>query len=271
MPSISEFSKSNEPSAVVIGMISSSNAHCALIYTLELNSQPTSFLFHIENPLKVSNDIEFSDTGYLFKYPNFIWKPFIEIKDYKKKLLSTKCFAISKANKAMPYGVFHSEDTHFNAKDKLMLGKDSSGLTCATLVKTILKECKIDIIDSTDWPENRVEDQQWKEKMMKYFKELEDKFTASILNLENIKKYTGSKNFDEEINRVREEKVLCQRSVKDFQNALKKKVKRFKPEEIAATSYLDSKYHPAKFKNNEQVELGAETLGINLIKEICGK
>ena len=60
----------------------------------------------------------------------------------------------------MPYGFKYDEYSYFDKENGFVLGKDTSGFTCATFVLTLFRTFGMELIDLESWP-SRAEDSEW--------------------------------------------------------------------------------------------------------------
>ena len=166
MSPIFEFSKSKELFAICIGRTDSKITHSGFLYSEGETPEDSKYYFlHLGGPIHLSNDSEFptaSCKGYIYEFGHYIWLPIL-CDEEQKNLLTSKCILISKQNRSLPYSIIHDENTTFDAKGILKLGANSFGLTCSSFVKTVLKSQNIDIIDDSDWPDERDDDVEWAE------------------------------------------------------------------------------------------------------------
>lgn len=274
MNPITQFSKTNEICAVAIGKTNESNTHCGILYNSEDLNIKNSFFLHLGNPLHLYNETENDENnyqGYNSSSSNFLWLPFNDVPISLLRLIRTKCRVIAKKNNALPYGIFHDENTYFDAIGNLILGQDSSGLTCATFVKVVLKGSGLNIIDEKEWPDDRVSDLDWLKGMVEYYKEEISKFHNNIRTISNN---INKSNNTVEITFLKLEKTKLLTKVDklnnvimDFRDGTKSFFRRYRPEEVSACSYQSFHNFPIKFKYTiDSSQKGAEYFGEQLLQ-----
>lgn len=256
MQQIAEFSKSDAICAVSVGKATEDFTHCGILYETHDTGSKKTFLLHLGNPVSLDNTPEES---YLKANAHFVWKPF----PYPTALLTlvkSRCIAIHKANSLLPYGIFHDDDSEFDANGKMILGADSDGLTCSSFVKTILKSIGINIIDDSDWPVDRPEDLIWLKKLAKHYKDSISWWTDEIAKLrlnsnpENIIKISVYEN------RIKRYSDALSRMTDSIKHEYE--FKRFRPEEIAGAAYSEISEQPLKFEYFQpDTKIGAKERG----------
>lgn len=273
MNSITQFSKTDDICAVAVGKAIGEKTHCGILYNSELEGSKNSFLLHLGNPLHLYNQTEFDQNtfpGYSTTSPNFLWLSFSDVPTQLLKLIRTKCITIAKKNNALSYGVFHDEDTFFDAEGNLILGQDSNGLTCATFVKVVLKGSGVNVIDDTDWPEEREKDVDWLYGLIDFYKKDVISFQAKAREIQNI--INKNKNNAEVILlRYEKTKILAKidklnKTIQEFREGTKSVFKRYRPEEIAGSSFRSFTTFPIKFEYpTGHANPGAGLLGKELL------
>lgn len=255
MNPITQFSKTDEICAIAVGKTEDTNTHCGFLYNSELGSSKNSFFLHLGNPLHLYNEAELDQNnflGYINSKPNFLWLPFSDVPTQFLKLIRSKCIIIAKKNNALPYGVFHDEETFFDAEGNLILGQDSNGLTCATFVKVVLKGCGVDVLEENGWPEERETDVYWLNGMIEHYKKDVvglHKYGRTIS--ERIKK---SKDAGEIVYcKLKKTKILSKvatlnKTIQELRDGTKSVFKRYRPEEISACSFRSYTTFPIRFE-----------------------
>lgn len=273
MNSITQFSKTDEICAITVGKTEGTNTHCGLLYNSEIESNKNSFLLHLGNPLHLYNEPELNQSnfqGYNTSRPNFLWLPFSDVPTQFLKLIRSKCIIIARKNNALPFGVFHDEETFFDAKGNLVLGQDSNGLTCATFVKVVLKGCGVDVLDENGWPEERETDVYWLNGMIEHYKKDVGRFHEIVRSIsERMKK---SKDVVEiaclklEKTKILSKVATLNKTIQEFRDGTKSVFKRYRPEEISASSFRSYTTFPIKFEYPAgQPNSGARILGEELL------
>lgn len=274
MISITQFSKTDEICAIAVGKTEGTNTHCGILYNSEIEISKNSFFLHLGSPLHLYNETEFDQNsfkGYITSKANFLWRPFSDVPTQFLKLIRTKCIIIAKKNNALPYGVFHDEDTYFDAKGILILGQDSNGLTCTTFVKVVLKTCGVDVLDENGWPEERETDVYWLEGMIEYYK---NNVTSFHKMSKDIDKKINKSEYKEEIIllKLKKTKILSKvstlnKTIQEFREGTKSVFKRYRPEELSASSFRSFTEFPIKFEYPDgHPNPGARILGEKLLK-----
>jgi hypothetical protein len=274
MNSINQFSKTAEICAIAVGKTEGTNTHCGLLYSTETENGKSSFFLHLGNPLHLYNDNELDQNnfqGFNTSKPNFLWLPFSECPTQFLKLIRSKCIIIAKKNNALPYGVFHDEETFFDAEGNLILGQDSNGLTCATFVKVVLKGCGVNVLDDKDWPEERETDEDWLNGMIEHYKEDVKKIHEILKTVtEKIKK---SKDAGEiaflklEKTKILSKVATINKTIQEFREGTKSIFKRYRPEELSASSFRSYTTFPIQFEYPAgSPNPGAGFLGEELLK-----
>lgn len=73
----------------------------------------------------------------------------------------------------IPYGFNHPRGA-LSAEGKCLLTQSGEGLTCATFVLAIFDVCGWPLVNYDDWPTDRPEDRQWRDRIMKLLAERRD-------------------------------------------------------------------------------------------------
>ncbi|MGA2408008.1 MAG: hypothetical protein ABSF81_14825 [Bacteroidales bacterium] len=266
MNPISHFSNSEEICCISIGIEREGNTHCGILYKTEKGS----FFLHLGNPVELLNESDSNPKfGYLAKRQQYRWLPFINLHTAKQTLIKTKCIAIAETNKSLPFGIYIDEEAHFDAIGKFKMGKDSTGLTCATFVSVLLRSINLKIIDDSSWPEDRPDDLVWLQKLVDYYegrviylreglKAIQDKLRFT-LNLQQT-----------HILRFQKTSILAEidklnRSLQGLRKGLEFCFMRFRPEEVAGVCFKDVNEWPFKFEYSEPGKAGAGKIGEDLL------
>lgn len=271
MNSISQFSKSEDICSIAVGKTQGNKTHCGILYDQNLNDEKVSYFLHLGSPMNLHNDRE-EDTpefkGYKSQFPNFLWTTFKDVPTEIMALLRTKCIAITNKNEALPYGIFHDEETSFDAVGNLVLGSEASGLTCATFVKTVLKGCGIDVIDDAGWPEDRDGDIVWLDAMIKIYEEkIEEWIEIRNQINKNLKYHRKDSALLESRKKIVNYINSFNKAIEDFKEGKESFFKRYRPEEVSACSYCSMEDMPIPFEYEEGMDRGgACVLGAELFE-----
>lgn len=283
MNQIGTFKDSSEICAIAVGKSTDVFTHCGILYSSEKDGKRNTYFLHLGNPLYLYNNSDNAgdEYNYISVYSNFIWMPFNNVPVQLLRLTRTKCELISHKNRALPYGIFHDEKTEFDAEGNLILGTDSSGLTCASFVKVVLKGSSIDVLDDTDWPDDREEDLNWLNsliadydkvvsEMQEKIKIIDDKIgafksqkTSPVIQI-NIKILTDEKN------KIGKKILLFSKVIEELKEGREDFFKRYRPEEISAAGFSAFELFPIKcrYDGDESEKIGAEIMGVELVKQL---
>lgn len=271
---ISQFSLSQKICAVAVGKTDDTIVHCGLLYTKEVELDKKYFFLHLGDPAHLYNEAEFTNggiEGYTISRNGFVWLPFEGTPNPILNLICTKCIVVAKKNKALPYGIFHSEETYFDANGKLILGSDSTGLTCTTFLKAILKGCGLDVLDEDEWPDERESDVVWLNNMIKTYESIIGSFQRQLIEINSALK--KSLQFEQKIAFETKKTDLIRKidwyskTLNDFKEGVDVVLKRYRPEEFSACSYEPILRFPIKFEYKDG-QKGAGTLGEELLKKL---
>lgn len=259
---ISDFSASNEECAIAVGVVDGDYCHCGILYKRETKS----FFLHLGNPAALYNSTNDSgDYGYLKHNLAYKWKPFLNVPSEVVGLITTHCALIADCNHELPYGLFYEENSFFDDKGKFHI-EDSTGLTCATFVKTVLKACALEIINDPEWPIDRKGDLRWVKHLKNEYTKIIVKFEAGITVMKiERKKNEGNeeavKFYTEKIEDLENKIEKFKGCIIDCNDALgSKSLLRYRPEEISGTSYHEYEELALTFPPAEK--LGQEVLKI---------
>jgi hypothetical protein len=279
MNHVGQFSNSGEICAVAIGKPGGGPyTHCGLLYNSSQLNDNNSFFLHLGDPFHLYNEQENDAVingkpwhGYLTTKSNFIWLPFVDIPVAILRLIRTKCIVIANANEALPYGVFHEEETSFDAHGKLILGRDSTGLTCSSFVKVVLKDSGVNIIDDVDWPDDREGDVDWLNWMITFYSDLFQKLRRNLDDLTTRIKDCNDRTELAKLKLLRSKysakRDTVGRTIRDLKNGTEDLVKRYRPEEVSACSFKSFSDFPIKFEYPASANRhGAGILGVQLLQ-----
>lgn len=175
-----------------IQKVSSSQLHAALIYR---NDDGDPWLLHLRGHEELSHEPWDA---------SFHWIEFVGIPVKVQELLADWAVIVAGNGNAnpIPYSIILSKERNFAEDGTFINRNDGSGLTCATFLLKIFQDYGLPLIDQESWPQGRMSDIKWAQKILSYFR----------------KKYPGS-HFTIQLERV-------------F------KIKRFRPEETVSTAAL---------------------------------
>jgi hypothetical protein len=269
MNPITHFSNSSEICSISIGIEPEGNTHCGILYKTEKGP----FFLHLGNPLELSNESESNiKHGYLTNRKQYIWLPFKNLHSAKQVLIKTKCISIAETNKSLPFGIYIDEEAHFDAIGNLKMGKDSTGLTCASFVRVVLRSIHLKIIDDSGWPDDRPDDLIWLKKLINYYKGRLDHLKQRMGIIDNTLRQTLNTT---QIHILRFQRTNALAEIDTLNkalNGLKKGLDycfmRFRPEEVSGVCYRDVKEWPFKFEYFEPGRDGAGKLGEDLLHHL---
>ena len=269
MFSLAEFSGHEDLCAVGFGKETETITHCGLLYKVTTGGKTNCFMIGLGLPKELIND---SEAEYVESKKHYLWKNFQNVPDEIKSLIASKCFVIYEMNKTrgLQYGIFYDENTRFDANGVLFLGENADGLTCGTFVMTLLKGSGINLIDETEWPDERAGDEEWLLSCVSSFEVYIEKMKVRLKEL-NLKYKLASRSAQSGINIDRQKLINCLREWEEVIGRLKEGkdcvFKRFRPEEVAAAAYEDFASLPMFFHCKGYV-LGACCLGKHLFDSI---
>lgn len=270
---VSEFSKSKESFAICVGRTDSVLTHSGFLYSVgESPEESNCYFLHLGGPIHLTNDSEFatvSSKGYVYEFGHYVWLPIL-CDEEQKNLLTSKCILISKQNRNLPYSILHDENTTFDAKGVLKLGVNSFGLTCSSFVKTVLKSQNINIIDESDWPDERPDDLEWAEHMLTVYDKSINSFD------EGIKVLTAKEKDPKENKLIIQSTIQKLKGYRDLMIKARKRIdidkevcfRRYRPEEVASAANLEFKDMPIKYEYFDKSRVGAGELGLNLREKL---
>jgi hypothetical protein len=145
-------------------------------------------------------------------------------------------------------------------------------MTCASFVKVVLKGCGINIIDETEWPDEREQDLIWLKKLIETYSiwVLNLQKEVSALSLQITKEREVVSNAQLKLSRTKKQAEIqrISASIQGLKEGKRSVFKRFRPEEVSATSYCSFNEMPIKFVYAENEKRGAEELGKELLAEL---
>lgn len=158
--------------------------HCGIVF----NHQNAFNFIHLAWHFELRHEVD---------YKRFSEYVFIKSTIHPSRQLSIAAMCrrilVRHSEKNIPYGVQYSGGG-FTSDGVLCLDDKDNGLTCATFILALYRQCGISLIDINNW-QKRDSDQDWHKLIIDALKNSRWKFNISESHIENVSKEMGCARF----------------------------------------------------------------------------
>lgn len=179
---IDEFiSNESQLMSVIVVQNGVDQRHCGIIYKFKGQNSVIHLAWHYN----LQHELDMS------KFQDY-YSVKSQLDEYRQYALCAMCDVI-KEDTNIPYA-FYYQDTVFNEKGKLCLGKNEVGLTCATFVLAVFKSSSIEILDLLTWP-SREDDTVFHRNILNYLNKEMERGIVSQKHFDSVKSENSCARF----------------------------------------------------------------------------